>query len=141
MYAAKSFEQPPRRRSSPAPNRNPLQPLLELLVGARYIAPQNAAPAPLQPRYSYQSRTTFVPKPFPSISLHLRTLRVFTKKHPGWHTLSFFSLLRNSRSALNPKRSSPRPVTRNSAPPLSSILPAPALRASKAILPRERGFS
>src|SRR5580704_8567593 len=66
MYAAKSFEQPPRRRSSPAPNRNPLQPLLELLVGARYIAPQNAAPAPLQPRYSYQSRTDSVPLSYQS---------------------------------------------------------------------------
>jgi hypothetical protein len=32
----------------------------------------------------YQFRTTFVPNPFPSISLHLNHLHVFTKKHPGY---------------------------------------------------------
>ena len=145
MYAAKSFEQPPRRPSSPVPNRNPLQPLLEPTYrrGTIYRAPD--AILSYLPRHTaltyrtpYRFRITFVPNPFSSISLHLQTLRVFTKKHPGWHTYSLFSLLRNSRSAAIQKREVGAPP--EPAPPLSGILPAPTLRASGAILPRERGF-
>src|SRR5580692_2916466 len=54
MYAAKIFEQPPCRCSSSVPNRNPLQPILEL--GARYIVPQKLSVIPPPTRGSLLSR-------------------------------------------------------------------------------------
>jgi|SRR5580693_9305650 hypothetical protein len=43
-------------------------------------------------------RSTFVPNSFPSISLHLNHLHVFTKKHPGYVLRARFLYAQRPRS-------------------------------------------
>jgi hypothetical protein len=129
----KSFEQSPRRPSSSVPNRNPLQPILELpRRGTIYRAPETLrAVFPPNAALAYLGS---VPIPY-----HFRTKSI----SPYLPASSYFARLyqktpRVAFPVFPPAQNGTCPVAQICTSALS-ILPAPTLRASNAILLRERG--